>query len=256
MSFPKLSFPLQVDFGQSIYWIGNQGPFQYGEAVTAFFDSEEIADKKDVGDSLLLMRCLERYLQTFGRHLQPYTYEGFYDSENIKEVLFQPDDDAAQCSVYFTFHYVEENKAAFVERYTFRCLWDFLYVELCKAIQVGNAPRQCRWCGRWFLHIQGEKFLYCEHIAPTETDKTCREIGARATFEHKIRSDEVWKIYKRAYKKYYARVMKGNMTRDEFNSWVVYAASQREITIEMMRVTKDEDRAQLIEEMQKNLNAK
>jgi hypothetical protein len=37
---------------------------------------------------------------------------------------------------------------------------------------------------------------------------------------------------------------------------VVYAASQRDITIEMMRVTKDEDRAQLIEKMQKNLNAK
>ena len=78
---------------------------------------------------------------------------------------------------------------------------------MCRAIRIGNAPRQCRLCRQWFLHVQGEKFLYCENVAPGETEKTCREVGARASFEQKVRSDNVWKFYKRAYKKYYARVM-------------------------------------------------
>ena len=97
------------------------------------------------------------------------------------------------------------------ERYVFSSLRDFLYVELGKSIARGNAPRQCRLCGHWFLHEQGDRMMYCNRIAHGETERTCREAGARAVFENKIQSEETWKIYKRAYKKYYARVMKGSM---------------------------------------------
>ena len=40
MSFPKLTFPLTVDFGDTEYWIREQGPFKYGAAVTAFFSCQ------------------------------------------------------------------------------------------------------------------------------------------------------------------------------------------------------------------------
>lgn len=64
---------------------------------------------------------------------------------------------------------------------------DFLYVELNKAILRGSAPRQCRLCRRWFLYEQGDRAIYCEHVAPGGAEQTCREIGARAVFEKKIR---------------------------------------------------------------------
>lgn len=255
MAFPKLTFPLQVYFGESVYWIGDAGPFQYGKAVTAFFASE--LEPKGVGDSVLLMRELEDYLQAFGEHLQPYACDAFYDASVRASVMLQPEERAAQCSVCFTYHPVDGDAVELVERYTFQCLWDFFYVELCKAIQVGNAPRQCRLCNRWFLHVQGEKYLYCENVAPGETEKTCREVGARASFEQKIRSDNVWKFYKRAYKKYYARVMKGNMTRDEFNAWVEHAAAERDFTIELLLHAHSEDeRAEIIEKLRQELNTK
>ena len=85
-----------------------------------------------------------------------------------------------------------------VERCTCQCLWGFLYVELCRAIRIGNAPCQCRLCQQWFLYVQGEKFLYCENVASGETEKTCREAGTRASFEQKVRNDNVRKFYKRA----------------------------------------------------------
>ena len=69
--------------------------------------------------------------------------------------------------------------------------------------------------------------MYCDRIAPGETDRTCREVGARAVFENKIQNDDAWKLYKRAYKKYYARVMKGSMSREDFNVWAERAAAKR-----------------------------
>lgn len=96
--------------------------------------------------------------------------------------------------------------------------------------------------------------MYCERIAPGETEKTCREVGARAVFEKKIQED-TWKIYKRAYKKYYARYMKGNMSEAEFKAWVEHAAAQRDFTIELLKVAKsEEERARQIEALREDLN--
>ena len=100
MAFPALTFPLQVDFGQTVYWIGDTGPFRYGEAVTAFFASELTAD--GVGDSLMLMRSLENYLQAFGEHLQPYPCDAFYNPSVRARVILYPEERAAQCSVCYT----------------------------------------------------------------------------------------------------------------------------------------------------------
>lgn len=249
MDFPRLTFPLNVDFGSSGYWIGDTGPFHYGAAVTAFFCGDDLAD--NIGDGLLLMRRLEDVLQAFGGHLQPYVVE----QPAPVEAFLQPKKDRAECSVCFAFHTVADDAMAMVERYTFSCLRDFLYMELGKAIEKDNAPRQCRLCGRWFLHVQGDKTVYCNRTAPGETDKTCREAGARAVFENKIQSEETWKIYKRAYKKYYARVMKGNMNREDFNAWVEHAAARRDFTIELLKVAQsEEEKVRQIEKLRDELN--
>ena len=82
-----------------------------------------------------------------------------------------------------------------------------------------------------FYISRGEKFLYYERIAPGESEKACQEVGARASFEHNLQSDEVWKLCKWAYK-YYARLMKGSITWEAFNNGI----AQRDFLIELMRV--------------------
>lgn len=251
MSFPRLTFPLTIDFASTGYWIGDAGPYKYGAAVTEFFIGDDLADGID--DGLLLMRDLERYLKTFGGHLQPYVREKD-NTEADPQVLLDPDSGRADCSVCFALHAVE-GANVIVERYTFSTLRDFLYVELGKAILHGNAPRQCRLCGRWFLHEQGERAMYCERVAPQEEVKTCREVGARAVFEKKIQDEDTWKIYKRAYKKYYARVMKGNMTRETFNAWVESAAAKRDTAILLLEGNKGaEARSAIVEQLREELN--
>ena len=252
MSFPRLTFPLSVNFGSGGYWIGEAGPYKYGAAVTAFFIGDDLADSV-ADDGIPLMRDLERYLRTFGSHLQPYVREEDNATAD-PEVLLDPDIGRTDCTFCFALHPIE-GASVMVERYVFSSLRDFLYVELGKAILHGNAPRQCRLCGRWFLHEQGDRAVYCDNIAPGEDTKTCREVGARAVFENKLQSEETWKLYKRAYKKYYARVMKGNMSREDFNAWVARAAAKRDTTILLLEATKKpEKRAALIEELRAELN--
>jgi len=249
MSFPKLTFPLTVDFASEGYWIGDQGPFKYGAGVTAFFIGEDIGETAD--DGIPLMRELEQQLRTFGSHLQPYVREEPVDAN----LFLWPEEATADCSVCFAFHPIDGNVGGMVERYVFSSLRDFLYVELGKAIIRGNAPRQCRLCGRWFLHEQGDRAMYCERLAPSEETKTCREAGARAVFERKLQEDDAWKLYKRAYKKYYARVMKGNMSRKDFNAWVEFAAGRRDTTLLLLEGTKSaEEKAELIERLREELN--
>lgn len=108
---------------------------------------------------------------------------------------------------------------------------------------------------RWFFHKQGDRALYCERIAPGETEKTCREMGARMAFEKKIQDEDTWKLYKRAYKKYYARYMKGNMSEAEFKAWGEQAATDRDSAIEQLRTTADAAlSALIIQQLKENLN--
>lgn len=249
MNFPRLIFPLTADFGDDGYWIGDQGPFKYGAAVTAFFIEEDIGEIP--GDGIPLMHELEHQLQTFGSHLQPYARE-----REIDAVAFLcPEEQAASCSVCFAFHPTDGCTGIMTERYIFSSLHDFLFVELGKAILRGNAPRQCRLCGRWFLHEQGDRAMYCERIAPGEESKTCREAGARAVFEKKIQDEDTWKLYKRAYKKYYARYMKGNMSETEFKAWAAQAAADRDAAIEQIKPSVDAVmKAYIINQLREKLN--
>jgi len=142
MNFPKLAFPITVDFCSVGYWIENQGPFKYGAAVTAFFIDGDITEAANEGISLL--RDLERQLQTFGSHLKPYMKEREADAM----LFLQPEKQAVACPMCFAFHPIEDGTGVMAERYVFSSLRDFLYVELGKAIEHGNAPRQCRLCRR------------------------------------------------------------------------------------------------------------
>lgn len=248
MSFPKLTFPLTIDCASTEYWIGEEGPFAFGEATTYFFCGGIETDEQY--DREALLNELESCLQAFGTHLNSYIQPPQLSRDKFEE--------AVSSSAAMTISYrcrVRPGAITFVRGFTFSSLRDFLYTDLCNALMVGSGPRRCRLCGQWFFHKHGDKNVYCDRIAPSEESKTCREAGARAVFEKKLQEDDAWKLYKRAYKKYYARVMKGNMSREEFNAWVEFAASQRDTTLLLLEGTKSpEEKAGLIERLREELN--
>ena len=219
MDLSALTFPLVVDVAGSQYWLGDEGPYKLGMAATEFLAGDSDGELREE---------LEEFLGSFGAFTSPFADGSTAGGSS------DPPERAAGCAVSFGYHPVP-GSIYLVERYTFDSLRDFLFTELGKGLLNGNAPRQCRLCGRWYFHEKSDRTIYCDRVAPGETERTCREVGARAVFEKKIQDEEAWKIYKRAYKKYYARLMKGTMTQEAFRAWADEAVVERDKALRQLQ---------------------
>ena len=137
-------------------------------------------------------------------------------------------------------------EAEVVEKMYFDRLLDFVYVEFMKGLQKGFVPKRCANCGRWFLQAPGATFAYCAGPAPEDPGKTCREIGATSSFRSKVENNDVWKVHQRAYKKYFARIRSGLMTKSEFEVWSRQAADLRDAALERYARAESEEECQRI----------
>lgn len=128
----------------------------------------------------------------------------------------------------------------------FRSLFDFARWELMKAIIMGVKVRRCNCCVRYFANPTAYDYVYCEGLAPGETEQTCRMIGAQKSHEEKIKNDPIWAVYRTAYKKYHARVSKKKMLQSDFLVWAEDAivlrdrATAGELTVEELRAQLNE----------------
>ena len=135
-------------------------------------------------------------------------------------------------------------------------LLDFVYVEFMKGLQKGFVPKRCANCGRWFLQKPGATYAYCTRAAPGQDGKTCREIGASSSFRSKVENNDIWKVHQRAYKKYFARIRSGLMTKGEFEVWSRQAADLRDAALERYaRAENEEERQRIAQEIAEALNA-
>ena len=147
-------------------------------------------------------------------------------------------------------------EAEVVEKMYFDRLLDFVYVEFMKGLQKGFVPKRCANCGRWFLQKPGATYAYCTGAAPGQDGKTCREIGASSSFRSKVENNDVWKVHQRAYKKYFARIRSGLMTKGEFEVWSRQAAALRDAALERYaRAENEEERQRIAQEIAEALNA-
>ena len=147
-----------------------------------------------------------------------------------------------------------DQPAELVERIFVDRLIDFIYLELMKGIQKGFIPKRCPSCGHWFLQCPGVTYTYCERPAPGEPEKTCRDIGAKQSYKAKIREHPIWLVHSRAYKRYFARVRKGTMTRAEFEAWSREAETLREEYLRPYnRASGEKERNRIVAELEERL---
>jgi len=137
----------------------------------------------------------------------------------------------------------EENaRPVLAEKLVFSYLTHFLYTEFYRGLIAGNAPRQCQNCGRYFLLTRGYNTCYCNGIAPGETERTCRKVGAHRK-EARGRSDRspAQVEYDRVYNRLKQRKNRGKISVDEWNVAVARAvevleqAGRGELTDDEMR---------------------
>mgnify|MGYP005751333663 FL=1 len=75
-------------------------------------------------------------------------------------------------------HQTNKGEIFIAEKTTFDSLVTFLRMEFCRGLAAGKAPRRCHNCGVYFLLDSGYNAIYCNNIAPGETDRPCRKVGA------------------------------------------------------------------------------
>ena len=179
-------------------------------------------------------------------------YEAFVSGVSLGK---DPEVDAPLVRAQYRIRGEREN-AEVVEKMYFDRLLDFVYVEFMKGLQKGFVPKRCANCGRWFLQTPGATYAYCAGSAPGQDGKTCREIGASSSFRSKVENNDVWKVHQRAYKKYFARIRSGLMTKGEFEVWSRQAADLRDAALERYaRAENEEERQRIAQEIAEALNA-
>ena len=163
--------------------------------------------------------------------------------------------DAPQVNIQFALKEQPKRAPELVERLYFDRLPDFIYVEMMRGLQRGFVPKRCPNCGRWFLQTPGATYSYCDGPAPGEEGKTCRDVGATASFQSKVQNNDIWKLHQRAYKKYFARTRKGTMSKADFEAWSREAEDLRNKALERYSQADGEtEREQIVQKLKEKLN--
>ena len=85
--------------------------------------------------------------------------------------------------------------------------------------------------------------------------KTCREIGAAKSFKEKVDNNDIWKVHQRAYKKYFARVSKGKMSKPDFEVWAREAERMRDEALAEDEMARDKAaHEQIVRRLTEELN--
>lgn len=111
----------------------------------------------------------------------------------------------------------------------FNDLVSFIKTDFYRGLMHGNAPRKCQNCGKFFLLTNGYKTCYCNNIAPGETERTCRKVGAHIKEAKKKASETpAQQEYRKAYNRLKMRKARGKISIEEWNAAVAEAEELRE----------------------------
>ena len=139
----------------------------------------------------------------------------------------------------------KSGRIVLAEQTEFTCLTHFLYTDFYRALIVGNAPRRCHNCGTYFLLTAGYNTCYCNNLAPGETERTCRKVGAhRKEAKERASATPAQKEYAKAYNRLKMRKNRGKMSLDDWNAAVAKAQDLKE-QAEWGEISDEELRRQL-----------
>lgn len=111
----------------------------------------------------------------------------------------------------------------------FRYLSHFLYTDFYRGLMAGNIPHRCHNCGQYLLLTAGYNTCYCNNVAPGETERTCRKIGAHRKANHPQGLSPAGVEYRKVYNRLKARTQRRKISRDEWNAVVFQAQAVLEL---------------------------
>ena len=106
-------------------------------------------------------------------------------------------------------------------------VYDLIDYHLRECLKREIKMRRCKNCGRLFAVTGHGGTEYCDRPAD-DKGRTCKEIGAFRVWEKSKSTDEAFKVFRREYKKRFAWIKAGRITKDEFYDWSERAREKRD----------------------------
>ena len=123
------------------------------------------------------------------------------------------------------FERVEGQK--FVEVLCPRNIYDLIDFSVRECIKREVKMRVCKNCGHWFALTGRTNAEYCE-VTRDSKGRTCKEIGAIALWNKNKSGDEIFKIYRREYKKRFAWIKAKRIDPAVFYEWSAKAREKKD----------------------------
>jgi hypothetical protein len=106
-------------------------------------------------------------------------------------------------------------------------IYDLIDFHVRECVKREVKMRVCKNCLRYFAVTGKASTEYCGRVCDSK-GRTCREMGAIHTWTQRKQGDEVFKEYRREYKKRFARINAGRLTKSAFYAWSEEARKRKE----------------------------
>ena len=108
-----------------------------------------------------------------------------------------------------------------------RDIYDLIDFHVRECVKREVRMRVCKNCLRYFAVTGKASTEYCGRVCDSK-GRTCREMGAINTWTQRKQGDKVFKEYRREYKKRFARINAGKLTKSVFYAWSEEARKKKE----------------------------
>ena len=118
-----------------------------------------------------------------------------------------------------------------------KTVYDLIDYALRECVRRETRMRVCRNCGRWFAILGRSSAEYCDRVIDAK-GRTCKDVGSVIQWNRKRSDDDIFKVYRREYKKRFAWIRAGRVTQEAFYAWSERARREKqrcddgEITLE------------------------
>lgn len=117
-------------------------------------------------------------------------------------------------------------------------VYDIIDFFLSACLKGGVQMRICKNCGRYFALTGKASAEYCD-ITVFENGRTCKDVGAMRVYTKNKNSNEIFKEYRREYKRRFAQMKNGRLDADAFYAWGA-EARQKESACERGEISFEE----------------
>ena len=124
-------------------------------------------------------------------------------------------------------------------------MFDLVDYHLRECLKQKVRMRVCRNCGKYFAVMGHSTAEYCNHPFDAK-GRTCRQVASILQWNRNRATDEVFKSYRREYKKRFARMKAGTMAADDFYAWSE-KAREKKAECEAGELTREEFERWLME---------